>query len=106
MDDAFGEARGARGVHDRVNVIRPYLLHRASRGRGQEFTEVDGPCGEVGGAFALRTGDDDALELAQGTTDLLQGRHITVAQYHRFGVGVLDDIRQLLSCERRVEADR
>src|SRR5205807_7435861 len=26
MDDAFGEARGARGVHDRVDVIRPYRL--------------------------------------------------------------------------------
>ena len=65
LDDTFGEAGGARGVHDGVDVIRPHLFYRAGGGCGQEITKVDGPCGEVGSALALRTQDDDTLELAQ-----------------------------------------
>ena len=45
MDDAFGEAGGAGGVHDRVNVIRPHFVPGAGRGSRQKLAEIDGPRG-------------------------------------------------------------
>src|SRR5207244_4870572 len=76
MDDPFRKTGGARGVHDRVDVLGPHFFHRAGRGRRQDLTKVDSTFGQVGSALALRTKDNEALRSEEHTSELQSPDHL------------------------------
>ncbi len=99
----FGQSGGTRGVHDGVHVLGPHFLHWAVRRGGEQFVEIHGSSRKGDGFFVVVTQDDNAFKLREIVSNLIEHRHIALAEDDRFGVGVVDDVAEPLAPQRNIE---